>query len=186
MSNSTDCKPSVRPMHSWEIEQAKLVFGDHLDYERVRIHECNPWPDRVNRIGLWLKRLPDTGAHNAITLGNHCIFPVRLPVELVQPEQVEHYKICWLIHELTHAWQYQTLGWRYLILALKSQFKLKAGAYHYGGEKGLMQSFLEGKKLSDFNLEQQGDIAKDFYKQLSNKKPVKAWEPYIKEIQRVA
>jgi hypothetical protein len=183
MPPPTDCKPSVRKLYPWEIEQASLVFGDHLDYARIRIHECNPWPDRINRIGLRLKRLPDTGAHNAITLGNHCIFPVKLPVELLRPDQPEHYKICWLIHELTHTWQFQTLGWRYLIQALQSQFKLRAEAYHYGGEQGLMQSFLEGKRLRDFNLEQQGDIAKDFYKQLCSKKSVKAWEPYIKEIQ---
>ena len=111
-----------RLLYTWEVAEARRVFGDGLDYSRVWIHECNPMPDRLDRFGKWLRRQKrDPHAHNAITLGNHCHFPVRLPEQLVMIGHPEYYKVGWLMHELTHAWQYQQLGWKYLWLALLAE-----------------------------------------------------------------
>ena len=45
-------------------------------------------------------------------------------------------------------------------MALKAQFSHGAQAYDFGGEDGLEDAFQEGGQLAEFNLEQQGDIAR--------------------------
>jgi hypothetical protein len=177
------CKPSIRPLYAWEITEARRVFGDSLRYTLVRIHECVDWPNTINRVGTRLKGMQYVDVPNAITLGNHCYFPVKLlelPVPVADPQ---HYKIGWLIHELTHAWQYQRMGWSYLRIALQAQLSEKAHAYDFGGEVGLLASFANGRKLADFNLEQQGDIARTYYEQLVRGGRLVAWQPFIDEIQ---
>lgn len=187
MNTSAPCKPTVRPLYAWEITEARRVFANQLNYERIRLHECASWPNTINRIGMRLKGLDvSQAAPNAITLGNHCFFPVKLLENPVPIDDSEHYKICWLMHELTHTWQYQHLGWRYLFMALYAQLRYKGEAYQYGGEAGLLASFKAGEKLNFFNLEQQGDIARDYYRRLCKAADVSAWEPYIKQIQRIA
>ncbi|MFM8320556.1 MAG: hypothetical protein ACKOC5_06530, partial [Chloroflexota bacterium] len=116
---SQPCPPTERGLYDWEIEQAQRVFAGSLNYARVRIHECTGWPDSVYHMGIKLqRRAPNPKVHNAITVGNHCYFPVQLARELLPPEHGEFYKIGWLMHELTHAWQYQHMGWKYLFRAL--------------------------------------------------------------------
>jgi len=184
MTTAGPCPPTVRPLYGWEIEEARRVFGSRLDYSAVRIHECNPWPDRIDKIGRKLKGMPLLeDSHNAITLGNHCIFPIRLLDHLVDYHHPEHYKMGWLIHELTHAWQYQQLGWAYLTEALKAQFRGKAGAYDFGNETGLDQRRHEGFLITTFNLEQQGDIARSYYERLVRGEDTGAWRPYIADLQ---
>ena len=179
----SNCKPSVRPLYAWEIHEARRVFGSSLRYERVRIHENVTWPNTLNRIGTRLKGMPYTEVQNAITLSNHCYFPVKLLEAPVPANHPEHYKIGWLIHELTHAWQYQHLGWSYLRKALQTQLREKAQAYDFGGEAGLLRCQSDGWCLADFNLEQQGDITRSYYNQLVRGGDIGAWRPYIDEIQ---
>lgn len=177
-----DCRSSVRELYAWEIREARRVFGSRLDYDVVRIHECAAFPDRINRIGAFLKRLPPPDMHNAVTIGNHCYFPVRLlqaPVDHLHPE---HYKLTWLMHELTHAWQFQHMGWSYLIKALKAQFNAGIEAYNFGGENGLLERLEKGAKFLDFNLEQQGDIVKTYYERIVRGQDTRAWNRYIAEV----
>ena len=110
----------VRPLYDWEIAQAHIVFGDALRFEKVRVHECAAWPDAIDRLGRRLKHMPppDIQDHNAITLGYNSYFPVQFPTTLVPLGQPQDYVMGWLIHELTHAWQYQHTGWTYLLRAL--------------------------------------------------------------------
>jgi hypothetical protein len=88
----------------------------------------------------------------------------------------------WLIHELTHAWQYQHLGIRYLYEAIKIQIKLGSEAYKYGKERGLEDAHAVGKTFLEFNPEQQGDIASDYYGRLKTGQDISAWDPYIHEL----
>jgi len=176
----------VRPLYAWEIQEARRVFVDQLNYDLVRIHQNTDWPDTINKIGMWLKRIPYQGTPNAITLGNHCYFPVKLLESPVSSDHPDHYKIPWLIHELTHVWQYQHLGWRYLPMALEAQFRPGAEAYEFGGQAGLVRYRNMGWKLADFNMEQQGNIARTYYEALCNEKEVSAWLPFIDELQRLA
>lgn len=182
MEEPGEKKRTVRSLYPWEKQEALLVFGDQLNYERVRIHENNLWPDRVNNFGRRLKKLPPAEAHNAITLGYHCIFPVRLPVELQGDGLQQLWLTSWLIHELTHAWQYQKLGWRYLYLAITSQLREKGTVYDYGGETGLLQRRQESWTIDKFNLEQQGDIAAEYYRRLKTGGSRVAFQPFIDDI----
>lgn len=178
------CKPLVRPLYAWEIHEARRVFGSQLRYERIRIHECAGWLESLDRLGARLKGIPYTGSPSAITLGYHIYFPEPLPSNPPRPEHPEHRKVCWLIHELTHAWQYQWMGWRYLALALQAQFRLGTAAYDFGGEAGLTLCSMRGGGLADFNLEQQGDIARTYYEHLVRGQDTTAWKPFIAQIQK--
>lgn len=181
-----NCPSTVRRLQAWEIQEARRVFGNQLDYDRLRLHECSAWPDWIHHIGLRLQgQQPKADTHNAITLGNHCFFPVQLLDHFVGPEDALFYKIGWLIHELTHAWQYQHLGWRYLVRALNVQLKEGSKAYHFGGEEGLQVRGSQGWKLTNFNLEQQGDIARSYYERLVRGENTLAWNRYIADIQGV-
>jgi len=176
--------PIERSLYSWEIQEARRVFANQLIYTVVRIRECAGWPDTLKRLSYRLQRLPYNGLPNAITLGNTCYFPVRLleaPVPLSHPD---HTKIAWLIHELTHVWQYQHMGWGYLGKALQTQLTQGAKAYEFGGEAGLVEAYQQGKKLTSFNLEQQGDICRSYYNQLCAGADISAWQPYIAELQQ--
>jgi len=175
--------PITRGMFAWEIQEARRVFANSLNYERVRVHEMASWPNAFDRAGRWLKRMPPPTESNAITLGNHLFFPGRLVDTQLNPTHPEHYKISWLIHELTHAWQYQRMGWSYLVKAMTAQQKLRSRVYDFGGEAGLRESLIAGKKLKDFNLEQQGDICRTFYDRCESDQDLSAWMPYIYEIQ---
>ena len=185
---SGDCIKLVRTPYQWEIDEFDPVFGDTLDYSRVRIHECAMWPDAIDRLGRFLKRMPPPGErdHNALTLGNHCYFPVRLPDNLPPQDHQDEFKLDWLVHELTHAWQYQHTGWSYLFKALWAQFREKAAAYDFGGKDGLMKSRKKDKLFKDFNPEQQGSITQSFYKRLRKGQDVSAWDPYIKELKSIS
>lgn len=66
------------------------------------------------------------------------------------------------IHELMHVWQYQNYGSIYIARAIKAQMS-KEG-YDYGGFENLYQGMLCGKRLLEFNFEQQADIIEDYYK----------------------
>ncbi len=65
------------------------------------------------------------------------------------------------VHELIHLYQYQQEGPVYIPRALHAQ--LFGGGYQYGGLNGLIDAQKNGKKFTDFNYEQQGDILADYY-----------------------
>jgi hypothetical protein len=85
----------------------------------------------------------------------------------------------WLIHELTHVWQYSHRGPRYLTDALQAQSQLGEEAYD------IEQGMAEGWPWERFNLEQQGDIARGYYKALlahHDAHALRVYEPYVKEL----
>jgi hypothetical protein len=179
-------KHRVRKLYGWEVEEFSSVFGNTLDTDQVRIHEFASWPDWIDRLGRSLKRMPPPGEHehNAVTLGNHCFFPVGMPEELLAINDPMGYKHDWLVHELTHAWQYQHMGWRYLFNALFAQLKEKAKAYDFGGESGLLKSRQKQVSFKKFNPEQQGNIVQTYYVRRRAGKDLSAWQPYIDELQK--
>ena len=64
-----------------------------------------------------------------------------------------------LIHEMTHIWQYQ-----HGISMVTTLFHAIRGKYDYRGETALIAARREGKQFIDFNTEQQGDICRDYYR----------------------
>ena len=171
---------SVRLLRAAELAEVEKVFASGLDVTRVRVNEGSPLPNMIGRIGAALRgaKPPE---NNAITLGNTCYFPVTLVTD--QPQHPNWLRdMAWLMHELTHAWQYQHDGIRYLYEAV-----FKSPMYQYTPEGEAQGDALKGfskagKVFRDFNREQQGDIVRDYYFFLTQNADVSAWDPYLKEL----
>ncbi len=179
----------ARRLTAYEIGEARKVFGDRLDYDEVKIFEGAGLPNFIDDIGRFLKKMPKRAIEvkNAITLGNNCFFGRELKTDLIinpetQLDGGQMIEMSWLIHELTHAWQYQTLGWDYLFAALDAQRKLGEKVYEFGGADGLKKRRKENAALKDFNMEQQGHIVQKYYEALKNGADGSAYEPFVREI----
>jgi len=168
----------TRKLTAHEIAEAKKVFGDKLDYDEIRICAGTELPNFIDDIGKFIKKMPkrDERIKNAITLGNCVFFGRELDTKTLTD-------MSWMIHELTHVWQFQSMGWDYLFQALDAQKKLGAKAYDFGGEEGLKARKKTGSMLKEFNLEQQGDITRNYYQKLVKREDTSAWAEYIQEIQ---
>lgn len=167
-----------------EIDESMLVFGDNLTYEQIWVYEDTSLPNWIGRIGSFIAN-EEPPEKNAICLGRRLFFPVILETS---PSDIANQKLsdmAWLIHELTHAWQYQHIGIRYLVDAIRAQITLGENAYDYGSKKGLEDAHQEGKQFKDFNPEQQGDITRAYYFRLKNEEDISAWEPFIEEIKSI-
>lgn len=168
----------MRELSTLEIDEARVVFDTTLDYTRIRIFEQVRWPDGLAEFRAWIGHSPSP-SHNAVTLGNRLYFPVRLRTPMLQDDEFSLDDMAWLIHELTHAWQYQHQGIRYLWRAIKAQIELGAAVYDYGWEQGLNEASQRGESLLDFNPEQQGDIARHYYYRRKQKLDTHAWDPIV-------
>jgi hypothetical protein len=158
-------KARVRPLYLWEIEEAHKVFADRLNYQRVHIHENMSLPDSIDRFSRKLRGMPalGPGRHNAMTIGNHCLFPVFLPEAPPSPLDPADYATGWLIHELTHAWQFQHSGWSYIFHAIWVQVRQKNQVYALPDPISLIQKHAEGWTFFSFSVEQQGDLTRLYY-----------------------
>jgi hypothetical protein len=148
-----------RSLTSHERAEATIVFGGGLDYDRIRIRE-----HRILGAGGLARTLP--GSIN---------FPHGAPARAGF--------LPWLIHELTHAWQYQHgvgLG-RTATTALLCWAGLRS--YDYGGEPALTAATTAGRGLRTFNTEQQADIARDYYRAVKAGRPLDAYLPFVTELQ---
>lgn len=164
-SNTTDLGEKIetqtnRSMTEWEIRQAKRVFGSALDYTKVTISD-----------GSISSKIGSAGGY-ARTIGNTIYFPTggsRI--------------MAFMVHELTHVWQYQTTGWTYAPKAIWAQMTEGYG-YADGGsaEQALIDARKAGKTLYSYNKEQQGDILRDYYRRLQKGKDTSAWQPFVNDI----
>ncbi len=128
-------KFNSRPLHDWEVEMARSVFGDSINYRRVRIDEyalCGPRQYRFAYVSFY-------------TINSWG--PMRNS---------------FLLHELTHIWQYEKLGAVYIPRALRAQYSEQG--YNYGGVANLRHQLNAGNDIFAFNLEQQGDIVSDYFR----------------------
>jgi hypothetical protein len=153
----------VRRLSPLEIQEAERVFGNSIPYEDVRVVEESPFAKRIAALSGRV-HLPQ-GERLAVTVFKTIHFTTKL-----RPEVQD---MPWLIHELTHVWQYCQRGTRYLSDALQAQARHGEGAYDF--ETGLE----EGWDWDEFNLEQQGDIARAYYRALIAGRAVKVYEPHI-------
>jgi hypothetical protein len=164
---------TFRPMAAAERREARRVFGASLPYDQIHIS-----------IGDWLADLSSklVGAPNAITTMRIVHFPSGTVLKL-NPATGDNYD--WMIHELTHVWQGETTGPFYMAHAVWSQ-KMGEG-YDYQGkfpsrEAALQAAFAAGKKFTDFNPEQEGDILAHYYGRLCQGLDTSAWDPYVAEV----
>jgi hypothetical protein len=147
-----------RPLTPEENIEAKTVFGSSMDWGKVRMAES-----AVMAIGGYAR-----------TPFNTAYFPTGF---LSQPLDK---RMPLMIHEMTHIWQTQ----HGISVAEKLFWALHgAGAYNYGDEKGLRDALAQGKKFTDFNTEQQGDICMDYYVKKKAGMDVSAYQPFIDQLQ---
>ena len=144
----------ARPLTAEERAEAAIVFGPGLSYSAIVLRE-----HRILGAGNLARTLPRSVNFppGATTSRNY------LP---------------WLIHELTHCWQYQHgVG-----LATTATTALLCWArirsYDYGGESGLAAA----RGLRSFNTEQQADIARDYYQAVKAGRSVDAYLPFVTEL----
>jgi hypothetical protein len=177
-----------RPLTALEIAEASTVFGTGLDYSRAYVYENASWPDAIDRIGARLqRRMRYKEEHNAITLGTTSYFPVALKTDAAALAANNLSDFSWLVHELTHQWQYRRMGWRYLFDALSVQLRLGRAAYDYregadSPQAALQAAHTAGRRFAHFNMEQQGDLARDYYLRKRWGESCIAWEPFIQEL----
>jgi hypothetical protein len=164
------------------------VYHNKLNYSRVRVHENDPRPDNLDRFSRKLRRMPPLppDGHNAMTIGNHCIFPVKLPESLPELGFARASTVGWLMHELGHAWQFQRWGWAYLFRAIWVQMTKKTAAYDLPGVAGLKQLRDQGVRFFDFSVEQQGDLFKYCYLTLCDdgetSEPYEVYASFVQDI----
>ncbi len=135
-------KYSARYLSEREIGLARSIYGNSIDYSKVKIDE---------RAYLGPKQY-----HLCYVSFNTINAWGRMSDEL-------------FIHELIHVWQYQHFGAVYIPRALWAQ-RTQEG-YNYGGLSGLKKAQQANKMIWDFNYEQQGDIVSDYYRLLIGKTP---------------
>jgi hypothetical protein len=154
----------TEPLTAAEIAAAEAVLGPGaLRYQEVRLAHDGvlTWVFRVN-------------GNRAFTAWHTIAMPRR--------DRTTHSYFDLVVHELTHVYQYERVGTVYIGQALHSQSRLGRGAYDYGGADGLRRARAAGKRYSDYNREQQGQIAQDYHARLQAKADVTAYEPFIGEL----
>jgi len=86
-----------------------------------------------------------------------------------------------VVHEIVHVYQYERAGSRYLAEALLAQ---REEGYGYGGTDGLAEALNHGKRISNFNREQQAQIVEDYLLRLRRHADVSAYAPFIEQLRK--
>jgi hypothetical protein len=151
------------PLTGEEIAAASLVLGPRaLRYQDVRVAEGGVLRWIFKRNGgrafatFHTVNLPEQGHHQ------------RSNVEIV-------------VHEIIHVYQYERAGSRYFAEALLGQ---REEGYGYGGPEGLAAAAARGKRMADFNREQQAQIAQDYLAALRLRAPIDPFEPFIEQLRQ--
>lgn len=87
-----------------------------------------------------------------------------------------------LIHELTHVYQYERVGSRYLGEAIAVLVGKRRDCYAYGGAAGLRQAAALKRPYAAFNREQQAMVVQDYYTAACNQHDVEPFLPFVKEM----
>ena len=173
-----------RHLYDWEQKEIQLVFSSCVDYNRIVIYEGVRWTNTIDNISRMLLFLPprNFNQQTAMAIGFNCFFPVKLPKFCSKNEYFTIY-ISWLIHEVTHVWQFQCMGWKYLYHAMMEHILYREYVYDYGGIDGLINDRKRGKKLMDYNLEQQASILQDTYLNLMQSYCNDIWRQIILDLE---
>ena len=157
------------PLTDNELAAASSVLGDKaIRYSSVRVAE-----------GGLLRLVFRLNRNRAFTT----FHTINLPGS--GPHARPHLEI--VVHELVHVYQFERVGSKYIWQALRAQ---RTGGYSYGGWAALVEDRGNGKRLRDYNREQQGQMAQDYYgdvveKVLPSSDPIRrAYEPFIDDLRR--
>jgi hypothetical protein len=117
-----------------EIAMATLLFGDAIDYERVRIHARRYMPLQPKNCCMT--------PNGSMYFHQSCF----LPDYTRGDPPVVH----WFMHEMVHVWQHQ-LGY-----PVRTRGAIRIGlSYAY--------TLHAGATLADYNMEAQGDLLADYF-----------------------
>ena len=139
--------PSCRGLTAEEIASAREIFGDLLDYRRIKIF------DRPSYATIPAKLLLGFGGIAETPNGN-----IYYQDSTYYGADMAHDsgKLPTLLHELTHAWQYQTRS-RLLLAAVREYID---SGYNY---KALYRYDINDQKgFRQFGIEQQASIVEDY------------------------
>lgn len=125
-----------RPLTAGETVMARRLFGDAIDYRRVRIYNRRYLP-----FGLQPRNCAMT-PNGAIYFHKSCC----LLDFSAGSEDARH----WFMHEMVHVWQHQ-LGYP---VRLRGAVRLGL-SYRY--------DLVRGRTLADYNMEAQGDLLADYF-----------------------
>ena len=117
-----------------EVAMAALVFGESIDYERVRIHARRYMPFQPKNCCMT--------PNGSMYFHRSCFLP--------DYTRGDPLVVHWFLHEMAHVWQHQ-LGY-----AVRLRGAVRIGlSYDY--------DLAPGKTLADFNMEAQGDLLADYF-----------------------
>ena len=121
----------ARPLTQGEIELARSMFGDAIDYGPVKLVRRKWWPFQPR--GIVMAPTGNIHFHPASPLWSEDFSKERLSLQGL------------FIHEMTHVWQAQTRGKFYLVL-MRHPFC----RYSY--------DLVEGQSFDRYGLEQQAEL----------------------------
>jgi hypothetical protein len=157
-----------RMLTPMEIHEALRVFGNSIPYEDVRVVENSALARRIARLSSSVHLAQDSKL--AVTLFQTIHFSTAL--------DQDGSDMPWLVHELTHVWQYCQLGPRYLVDALHAQAEHGHAAYD------IKEGIAERWSWDRFNLEQQGDVARECYISLCTSGDASRLAPYASVLRK--
>ena len=120
-----------RPLTAGEIELARSIFGDAVDYDRVRMVRRKWWPFQSR--GIVMAPTGNIHFHPDSPLWSEDFSKERMSLQGL------------FIHEMNHVWQAQTRGKFYLVL-MRHPFC----RYNY--------DLIEGQAFDHYGLEQQAEL----------------------------
>lgn len=123
-----------RTLTAPEIAMAASLFGDSIDYARVRIHPRRYMPLQPKNCCMT--------PNGSMYFHRSCFLP---DYSRADPPAVH-----WFIHEMAHVWQHQ-LGYA---VRLRGAVRVRL-SYGY--------DLAPNKTLADYNMEAQGDLLADYF-----------------------
>ena len=123
----------ARPLTPGEIELARSMFGDAIDYDRVRLVRRKWWPFQPK--GIVMAPTGNIHFHPESQLWSDDFSNERLSLQGL------------FIHEMTHVWQAQGRGRFYLVL-------MRHPFCRYG------YRLIEGRSFDRYGLEQQAEMVR--------------------------
>ncbi len=150
-------KLNTRSLTTTEEKEARKVFGESINYSKIRIDEFS----FIAWIGAIMNRCLKMGVTTFHTIN----FNRKIQTEAGNADMK------WLIHELTHIAQMEHCGSKYLVEAIYAQV-MEGYAYKLGSKP----------HLRDYNREQQASIIADYYAICSIGGSTETYNPYIAEL----
>ncbi|VWB07723.1 type IV secretion protein Rhs [Burkholderia lata] len=139
---SVEVDAHERVLTAGEIEMARTVFKEGIDYDKVRVHKGSYfWFNLQNK-------------NTAVTPNGKMYFLDDLYADDFSAMNGPNiWKRSLFMHEMTHVWQYQlgyAVRWHALTVTIRGQ-----SAYEY--------TVAPGAVFHDYNMEQQGNLVADYY-----------------------